>query len=415
MITKKNVKVILQELRVGPFGLYIDEFLKNIQDTGYSEICINRLLLTIRALSRSVILKEVNLANLNQAKIDKFIASQWGSTSYASKLHRSHLKTFCTYLQDKGVIPERIQSIGKLSPIDKCIKFFDIYLENEKGLMASYRRQNSIIAQMFLQSVFVSKTLCIKKIKQEDISKFIFDCARTRNPQSISKIASLLRSFLRFLELHYRLKVNLSSFVLPVAVWKQDRIPEYLTEQDVKTVLKQCDRTKIKGLRDYTILRLLSRLGLRAAEVSKLTLDDFDWDKGEVIIRGKGSKIHCLPISQDLGDDLVAYLQKGRPSCSCRSFFVSFYAPFIGLTPYTIGIIATDALRRTGHKKGGAHLLRHSLAYQLLQKNASLQEIGKVLRHKSINTTAIYAKVDIKRLRQIALPWPVFVNFGGIL
>lgn len=383
---------------------------------GYSEVCVNRFLTTIRIFSECKSLKGMSLSKLNQAKIDKFIARRWGSPkSYASILNRNNLKIFCSYLRDRGVIPKNIPALSRMSPIEKCIKLFNDYLEQKKGLGAPHRHQCCVIARMFLQSSFGAKTICIQKITLNDVTKFIFDCARTRSPQRMQKITSLLRSFLRFLEFHYRLTVNLSNLVLPVAVWKQDRIPEYLTEREIKALLKQCDRTSVKGLRDYTILRVLSCLGIRAAEASKLTLEDFDWDNGEVIIRGKSSKISRLPLSRDLGDDLVVYLKKGRPSCSCRNLFVSFYAPFIGITPYTIGAIVSKALKRAGHKKGGAHLLRHSIAFQLLQKGASLQEVGEVLRHKSINTTAIYAKVDLKRLRRLALPWPTSFNLGGAL
>ena len=208
--------------------------------------------------------------------------------------------------------------------------------------------------------------------------------------------------------------VDLSTIVFPVAIWKLDRIPEFLSRQEVAALLKHCDKGTPVGLRDYTILRLILRLGLRASEVANLTLDDFDWINSELIIKGKGSKISRLPLMQNLGDELVAYLRKGRPSCSLRNVFISDQAPFQELKGPSITKIVETALKRAGLKKRAkAHLLRHTLATMLLNKGASLQEIGGILRHESINTTAIYAKADFKRLYSLALPWPGNLRFGG--
>lgn len=153
---------------------------------------------------------------------------------------------------------------------------------------------------------------------------------------------------------------------------------------------------------------------LRAFEAAALTLDDFDWTNGVITIKGKGSKISQLPLMQDLGNALVAYLLKARPSCSSRSFFLSLNKPFHGLKSESISRIVKKALQSAGlRNKGGAHLLRHSLGTLLINRGASFQQIAGVLRHENINTTAIYAKVDFKRLRLLALPWPLKVQLGG--
>ena len=153
---------------------------------------------------------------------------------------------------------------------------------------------------------------------------------------------------------------------------------------------------------------------MRACEIANLTLEDFDWVNGELIVKGKGSRINRMPLTQDLGDDLVAYLINGRPRCSSRILFISAYPPYHGLLPRAISQIVARAFKRASlNKKGKAHLFRHSLATHLLNKGATLQQVGDVLRHQSINTTAIYAKVDFNRLRQLTQAWPGNLNFGG--
>ncbi len=177
---------------------------------------------------------------------------------------------------------------------------------------------------------------------------------------------------------------------------------------EIQKLLNYFDITNENGLKKYTILRLLYSLGLRASEVANLTLDDIQWNTGELIIRGKGHRINKMPLSQGLGDDLVLYLRHGRPVCDLSSLFVS--CKMKAMTGNMISKIVSKALKNTGlyHKKGmAAHSLRHSFATHLLQKGATMQQIAEVLRHRSLDTTQIYAKVDFERLRSIAPAWPI--------
>ena len=228
-------------------------------------------------------------------------------------------------------------------------------------------------------------------------------------------MASVIRSFLRFLTLQYGV-IDLTGLIPAVAVWSQDQVPTYLTQSEIKKLLSHVDKTTQKGLQDYTILRLLYSLGLRASEVANLTLDDIHWGSGELSIHGKGSKLSKMPLSQVLGDDLVNYLRHGRPLCNSVSLFVS--GSLKAMSSNNISKRVSGALKSAGlyRKKGmSAHLLRHSLATHLLQKGATIQQISEVLRHQSIDTTQIYAKVDFKRLRSLAPPWPKTWNSGGAI
>jgi integrase len=195
--------------------------------------------------------------------------------------------------------------------------------------------------------------------------------------------------------------------------WKLATLPTYLSAAQVRKALDGCDRETVMGRRDYAILLLLAKLGLRADEVATLTLDDIDWRASEILVRAKGRQRARMPIPPDVGAAIVAYLRNGRPKSSCRRLFVRTLAPHVGFASgCAITMIAKVALDRVGiegcaHR--GAHIFRHSLATELLRSGATLSEIGQLLRHESHDTTRIYAKVDIDALRTLSLPWP-----GGV-
>ena len=217
--------------------------------------------------------------------------------------------------------------------------------------------------------------------------------------------------------LNYGLIVDLSNSVLPIAARKPERLPSFLNQREINLLLKSCDKRTVIGKRNYAILMLLSLLGIRAAEVTNISLSDIDWQNGLILIRGKGLRKSFFPMCQELGDCLVAYLLKARPKCSNMYFFVQSKSPHEKLQPHVISRIVRTSLEysKLNPRKKGAHLLRHSLATNMLQKGASLQEIAMVLGHQSINTTAIYAKLDFNKLNELALPWPKNLKFGGVV
>ena len=205
------------------------------------------------------------------------------------------------------------------------------------------------------------------------------------------------------------LRTDLSAAVPGVAGWRLTHLPKALSIGQVEQLLASCDRRTPAGRRDYAILMLLARLGLRGGEVSALTLDDIDWEHGEIAIRGKGQRLARLPLPADVGTSIADYLRRDRPVCSTRRVFIRIRAPRRGfVSPSVICCVVRRALKRASLDPAfkGAHLLRHSLATDLLRRGASLTEIGQVLRHSQPDTTQIYAKVEITALRAIALPWP---------
>ena len=223
-------------------------------------------------------------------------------------------------------------------------------------------------------------------------------------------MTTAFRSFFRFLFQKGELKADLAASVPTVADWRLSTVPKYLTPEEVDRVLQACNRRTATGRRDYAILLLLARLGLRAGEVVALEFDDVDWRAGEILVRGKGLFHERMPLPVDVGEALTSYLRRDRPACQTRRVFVCMRAPRRGFAgPSTLTTIVRRALLRADLHPAvkGAHLLRHSLATSLLRSGATMGEIGEVLRHRDPSTTEIYAKVDFEGLRSLAHPWPM--------
>jgi site-specific recombinase XerD len=265
----------------------------------------------------------------------------------------------------------------------------------------------------FLCEVCPAGTDDLGKISQADVVRYVERHARDWSPKSAKVMCSSLRAFLRYLHHKGLNPVLLDGCVPSIREWKLASLPTYLSAEQVQNVLDGCDQASAPGRRDYAVLMMLAKLGLRASEVATLTLDDIDWRSGEMRINAKGRQRARMPIPPDVGAAIVAYLRDGRPKSSCRRLFLRTHPPRVGFASgCAITIIARTALERAGIRgfaHQGAHLFRHSLATELLRSGATLSEIGQLLRHKSHDTTRIYARVDIDTLRTLSLPWP-----GGV-
>jgi site-specific recombinase XerD len=222
-------------------------------------------------------------------------------------------------------------------------------------------------------------------------------------------MVTALRCFFQYLQQRGEIAVDLAACVPTVPNWSKSTLPKFLPPGTVQRVLSRCDRRTAIGRRDYAILVLLARLGLRAGEVVALNLEDIDWEAGQLAIRGKGGRAAQMPLPGDAGEAIAAYLRNGRPRCSSRRVFIRAKAPLTGFaSSVAICVVVEQALKRAGVESArkGAHLFRHTLACDLLRQGCSLDEIGELLRHQSPETTAIYAKVDVTALHSLALPWP---------
>jgi site-specific recombinase XerD len=249
----------------------------------------------------------------------------------------------------------------------------------------------------------------------QDIDRFFIRHAREQTPKTAQLMVSAIRSFLRFLFRYKETKCDLSKAVPTVAAWRLSEVPKYIKPEEVESLLQSCDQTTSVGRRNYAILLLIARLGLRAGEIVALKLDDINWRAAELTVQGKGQICDRLPLPQSVGEALAVYLKNDRPKCSTRRVFVRARAPYRGFKgSSTVSTIVRRAVEKSGINtpSKGTHLLRHSLATNMLRKGASMTEIGELLRHRSPNSTEIYAKVDIEGLRSIVRIWP---EKGGVI
>jgi site-specific recombinase XerD len=288
---------------------------------------------------------------------------------------------------------------------------FEQHLLQQRGLSEqSLQAYRPFIHGFLVEQVAKTSSFCPATLDAQGVRDFLL--TRIGNPpnRSAKLLSTALRSFLRFLFQSGETTVDLSLAVPTVRQWRQAPVHSYLVPEEVEQVLHTCRLTTSIGRRDHAILLLLARLGLRAGEVIALELGDIQWRTGEILIRGKGGVFERLPLLADVGKALALYIQKDRGWSSSRRVFLRNKAPHIGLTTQTaVGAIARRAISRAGlHPRvRGAHLFRYSLATNMIRQGASMAEIGEVLRHRSPDTTGIYAKVDFGALSTVASRWPV--------
>jgi site-specific recombinase XerD len=291
------------------------------------------------------------------------------------------------------------------------LKDYDNYLQKERCLSLATRINYGPFVHQFLMGRFGRGRVDLSVLRAADVIKFVRRAAGQLKGKRVLLMTTALRSFLRFARYRGDITLDLATCVPPVASWSLSTLPKALPPAQVEQVLAHaCELSTAVGRRDYAILLLLARLGLRGGEVCNLVLEDIDWDSSRIAIRGKGDRVARLPMPADVGKAIAAYLQNGRPRVSGdRRLFLRVRAPLTGFKAQgSVGSVVKHALQRAkiDSPRKGSHQFRHTLATTMLQKGSSLSEIGEVLRHRSPDTTAIYAKVDLLSLRSLALPWP---------
>jgi len=253
--------------------------------------------------------------------------------------------------------------------------------------------------------VSTDEFLLLGNLVGADVTGFLLGEAARVRPGSVACHANQLRSLLRFLTMRGLAQPGLTDAVPSVGRWREAGLPQFPAQPQIERLLESCECSRLVGARDFAILMLLARLGLRAVEVCRLELDDLHWRAGEIEVDGKGHERGLLPLPADVGEALARYLTlRGRRDS--RRVFLTVKAPIRPIEPTAVRSVVRDAWRRAGIEHVAAHRLRHALASQLLGEGASLIDIGQVLRHEHLQSTAIYAKVDLARLRQAAQPWP---------
>jgi site-specific recombinase XerD len=400
----------LLRLQDGPLGPHVESFAALLSRQGY---CRNNGWQKIRLvadLSRWLLQKHIGLRQLDEQRVSAFFQARCKRVSRHSGDYAT-MTLLLRHLRQSHAIPVPPPPAAR-NDIDVIERDYSNFLLQERSFMPASVRQYVPAARRFLSHRFSSGRVRLKKLRAKDVTDFVLHDSANRGRRSTQLTTSVLRSFLGFLFQQGRIATNLAAAVPTVAGWRLSELPRHLEAEQVERILRCCDRRRKIGKRDYAILLLLARLGLRAGEVACLTLDDINWQAGELLIHGKGARVDRLPLLEDVGQALVDYLQKGRPVCSSRRVFIQKHAPhegFAGSASVANVVRAGLARAQICSRHQGAHVLRHSLATRMLGNGASLAQIGQVLRHQLPQTTEIYAKVDLNALRGLALPWP-----GGV-
>lgn len=386
----------------GPLRAHVDGFWAALQSQGYAPLSGRNLLLVAAHFSRWLHDHRLELGDLTEERVALFLAHR-RRRGYTQFLSPRALGPLLGYLCSIGIVV-RATAVVETS-IDRLLREYAEYLARERCLSTSTIRGYTDFAREFARVRCDTKSPGWDQLTPSDIADFVTRESRRWSIGSCKLKVTGLRSLLRFLHVRGDISRNLADCVPAVAGWRLAWLPRALEPDQVERLFHSSDQRSTVGLRDAAIVRLLVRLGLRAGEVAALTLDDLDWRAGEIVVHGKGARESRLPLPQDVGQQLAAYLKHARPCVLTRTVFLCSRAPYRTLGPSGVAHAVGRALRRAG-VTAGAHVLRHTAATQMLRKGASLSEVAHVLRHRHIDTTAIYAKVDHVALRTVARPWP---------
>ncbi len=384
----------------GPLQAHVEEFWAELLRQGYAPLSAGNLLRVAAHLGRWLAAERLALADLSDEVIAAFLRHR--RARHTQFFTRRALEPLVDYLRGVGAVPTPLPVVDD-SPVGRLVRDYAAYLRRERGLAPSTIRARTDFARRFV--LHERPRLDWAQLSAAEVTGFVLRRSQKSSIPSCKHTVTHLRSLLRFLHVQGATAHDLASCVPAVAGWRLSGLPKALDASRTDALLRSFDRSPV-GLRDAAIVRLLLRLGLRAAEVAALDLDDVDWRSGELAVQGKGRHESRLPLPPDVGRALAAYLRHGRPRASTRSLFLRSHAPHTRIRPGAVSHLAQTKLRRAGVAAGGAHLLRHTAATQLLRRGASLPEIAHVLRHRHIDTTAIYAKVDLDSLGALVRPWP---------
>lgn len=344
-------------------------------------------------------------ADLTEARVAELIVER-RAAGRAHLLSVGATGPLLEYLRGLGVVPAAVPRM----PVTRgeiLVERYSACLLERRGLSPSTVRNYVGVARAFLTwRETATGTLALDGLDAVVVIAFVLSESQRCSVGSAKCIVTRLRAFLRFLHAEGEIDRDLVGAVPSVASWRLAGLVKALDSRAVARLMASCDRRTRAGRRDYAVLTLLSRFGLRAGEVAALRLSDVDWRAGEVLVRGKGSRHERLPLPADVGDALAGWLARGRPRCECVFVFTRVRAPLDGLSPGGVSAIVQHACKRAGLPVVGAHRLRHTAATEMLRAGGSLAEVGQVLRHRSRDVTSIYAKVDRLALDAVVQPWP---------
>ncbi len=387
----------------GRMGPHIAGLQARWVELGYTPDTVKNMLSVVGQLGRWMATVDLDVSQLDAASIEAFVRSLRDDGARRVPGVRSLTPLF-DYLRSKDLL---VAEAPPKTPVGELLAEYRSWLVDDRGLAAPTVLRYENMARRFLgERAAEDGDRFIEDLAGADVIAFLLrESARVSVGAAKGRVAEL-RSLLRFLYLKGLTATAMASAVPPVAGWHDTGIPSGPTAIDVQLLLDGCDRTVAGGIRDFAILMLVARLGLRSAEVARLELSDIDWRAGEIGVRGKARRRDRLPVPSDVGEALAAYLSEARPPTTVRQVFLALKAPMRAIRPDLVSDVTRRACQRAGLPRAGAHRLRHALATEMLRRGATLVEVSQVLRHRDLATTAIYAKVDLATLRCVAQPWP---------
>ena len=397
---------VLRRMRESLLGASVDAFAQQLIDQGYARASVRYALQLVADLGRWLDRRRMQVPQVSAECLADYLRDRSRRRRFRSG-DAAILSRLLSLLIEQGIVAPAAPV--EPTPAERLVAEFRAYLEQERRLAPSTVLHYLEFARRFLAQVSPEDEVRLERLRATDVIRFVQKEAARLHAKRAKLMTTAVRSFLQYARYRGLIETDLRATVPTVANWSMASLPNALSLDEVQRLLSGCDRETAAGCRNWAILLLLARLGLRAGEVVGLTLEDLDWAASELSIRGAGTRTDHLPMPQDVGEALADYLCHVRPACVSRRVFVRLRAPYRGFAgSAAISSLVQRALKRAGlnpaHK--GAHLLRHTVATQMLRNGASLAEIGELLRHRCQQTTMIYAKVDLDLLRPLALLWP---------
>ena len=385
----------------GPLAQFAPMLRTRLQERGYTPLSTVNMMRLLAHLSRWLDASGLGVADLTSEQVERYAAARRAEGRTSARLPRS-VAPILALLADAGVLAAE-PAAAPMSEQQKLLAAFERHLLGERGLAASTASAHVARARRFLAG---QRGGGLTGLTAADVTRAVLAETEMVSAGSAQYFVAALRAFLRFCFLEGLTGADLAGAALAVTGRRRSPLPKGISRADARALLASCDRRRLAGRRDYAVLVTLLRLGLRASEAAALTLDDIDWRAGEITVHGKGRRDERLPLPADVGEAIAAYLTRGRPVTARREVFVRAVAPAGPLSRGGISFIVRRACRRAGIAEIGAHRLRHTAACQMAEAGAPLTEIGQVLRHKSLASTANYARVSVTELRKLAQPWP---------
>lgn len=390
----------------GPLEVFAAGFAAELARLGYRRTPATFQLQLMAHASRWLQREGLGAEELTSEVVERFLGGR-RAAGYTNYVTARAMAPLLGYLRGLGVAPPALPRVA-VGAVAVLLAGYRDYLAVERGLTSDTIEGYVLAVRPFLDGrLRDGDELDLGGLSAADVVTFVVARCPAQSRGAAKMTVTALRSLLGFLYLRGLVVGSLANVVPSTASWRLSGLPRALEPEQVDALLASCDRGTATGRRDFAVLVMLARLCLRAGEVAALRLDDVDWRAGELVVAGKGRRAERLPLPADVGEAIVAYLRHGRPATALdRSLFVRVRAPHRGLTGGGITQIVFSAAARAGLGPIHSHRLRHTAATQMLRAGASLEEVGQVLRHRQVLTTAIYAKVDRDALRQLARPWP---------